>query len=137
MKGQYLTIEHVFFFAIGITMVVLVYFTFTNVNSSLREKSAQAQLFRVGESIRGSSLKVFSAANQTNSLVRYNLDIPTSVSGCVYKINVGNFLELTCIDNPKLSASLSMYGINTRTAVLYSTKGSLEISSAGGFVELR
>jgi hypothetical protein len=137
MKGQYLTVEYVFFFAIGVAMIIGVYFLFFNMNDIIREDSARMQLTRTGELIRGSIIRVFESSNLTNSTVSYNLDIPPTLSNCIYRITADDNLHLNCTDNPQIGSVLSLYGINIASdEILYSTKGFIRIEGTGDGVVL-
>lgn len=128
MKGQYLTIEYTLFFAIGVAMVVIVYFIFSGLATTIKDQSSIYEMQRVGESIRGSIVDVFVAANRTNSSINYKLNIPTTISGCAYTIDVKQYLFLNCTQNTSIGASLSLYGINTTAQnILYSTRGFINI----------
>jgi hypothetical protein len=137
MKGQYLTVEYMLFFAIGIAMVIAVYFTFSGIGDNVKANTAKSQIARTGELIRTSIIKVFETANETNSTISYTVQIPTKISGCIYLITAnGNFLNLNC-SSPPFSASVSLYGINTKTEnIIYSTSGRVNITSSGGGVVL-
>ena len=138
MKGQYLTIEYVIFFAIGIAMIISVYFLFYNISSSLRDPSMKLQLEETGELIRGTMVNVFEVSGSTNSKILYNLSIPTTLSGCVYAIEVKDKLFLNCTDNFALSSVFSLYGINIKSqAIIYSSKGFVEMLAENGVVEIK
>ena len=137
MKGQYLTVEYVFFFAIGVAMIIAVYFIFFGMNETMQEDSAELQLIRTSEMMRGTIINVFEDAQASNSTIIYDLDIPTSLSGCVYRITVGENLLLNCTDDLSIGAAQSLYGINiTANEILYSTKGFIRIESDGTGVML-
>ena len=144
MKGQYLTIEYILFFAIGISMIIIVYSMFSSTNSMLREDITRSQLERVGEIIRSNIINIYETSERTESRIAYNLTIPKKLSGCVYMVNVpsetlpggpGTKLILRC-DDTNTTVTLSLYNINTRTKnIIYSTKGLIQISKNGA-VEL-
>jgi len=128
MKGQYLTIEYTLFFAIGVAMVVIVYFIFSGIADTVRDQSTNYQIQRVGEYIRGSIINVFVAGNNSNSTINYKLIIPTTISGCVYSIDIKQYLFLNCTQNTSIGTSLSLYGINTSIEnILYSSRGFVNI----------
>lgn len=132
-----MTVEYVFFFAIGVAMILAVYFTFFSINDTMQEDSAELQLIRTGEMIRGTIINVFEDAQTSNTTIIYDLDIPTSLSGCVYSVTVGDDLRLTCTDDASITASQSLYGINIgANEILYSTKGFIRIESDGNGVML-
>lgn len=139
MKGQYLTIEWVLFFAIGVAMTVLIYMVFTSVSGNIRETSAGLQIQEVGELIKGTMINVLEASNSSNSYIAYNLTVPTKVSGCIYAVELkGNILNINCTDNYRIGAGLSLYGFNTKKSqIIYSTKEKIEIIAEKGVVELR
>jgi len=132
-----LTVEYVFFFAIGVAMIIAVYFTFFGMNETMQEDSAQVQLGRTAEMIRGTIISVLEDAKSSNSTIIYDLEIPESLSGCVYRISVGDDLLLNCTDDLSIGTSQSLYDINiTADEILYSTKGFIRIKSDGVGVEL-
>jgi hypothetical protein len=138
MKGQYLTVEYVIFFAMGIALITAVYFIFYNMSSSLREPSVNIQLQEIGELIRSSIVNVFEASESTNSTIFYNLSIPETLSGCVYAVEIKDKMFLNCTDDSRLGSSFALYGINIKSQnIIYSSKGFVEISVRNGVVELK
>jgi len=137
MKGQYLTMEYIMFFAIGIALVVGSYFAFLNINKIFQKSILEAQLLNTGEMIMGTVINVFESSTLTNSTLLYNLTIPTKLSGCTYSISVGNNLKLDCM-NQNASANITLYGFNIIAKnIIYSTKGLVEINASSGKVELK
>ena len=137
MKGQYLTIEWVFFFAIGVAMIISVFFLFTSISSTYAAGSTELQLERTGELLRGSIVRVFEASEQTGSRIEYTVNIPTSLSGCTYAIEMDENLNIFCINRPGLVKDVHLYNINTRIPNnLYSTKGRVIITAENGEVVL-
>jgi hypothetical protein len=53
MKGQYLTLEYLIFFTIGIILILSVYLLFSNINETYRKNIMQNQLQMTGELISG------------------------------------------------------------------------------------
>jgi len=139
MKGQYITIEYVIFFAIGVMIVILVYGMFSDTNKVVEEAVTKTQLESIGSMITGAIVNVFETSNNTNSIVFYNLTIPKRVSNCIYSILITptKKLRLECLENRKINAELDLYNFNIMVKnILYSTKGFLTISVNGGKVEL-
>jgi len=131
MKGQYLTVEYVLFFAFGVTMAVGVFLLFSNIAGNIRESGMEAQFEKTGELIRGHIIQAFNSAKFTGSTVKYNVSIPTELSDCIYLVNIdGNNLELRCKDNFNIGAVLSLYGITAENeAVVYSSRGLVKITA--------
>ena len=128
MKGQYLTIEYVFYFGIGIAMIIIVYFSFFGINATLRDVAIQSQIDRTGELMRTSIVEIFEASSNTDSVIYYNLSIPTKLSGCIYTIRMLDGLNINCTDNYKIGTVLNLYGIDTKCDnIIYSTKGMIKI----------
>lgn len=137
MKGQYLTVEYVFFFAIGVLMIIIVYFTFSGITENIRQNTAETQLYRIGENVRGFIINTFEVANSTNSTIYYNVSIPAKVSLCTYAIEFKENLNLNCTDNYKIGAVLNLYGINiVGRNIKYSTEGNIQIINRNGAVEI-
>jgi hypothetical protein len=137
MKGQYLTLEYIIFFTIGIMLIVTVYNTFTNLNVTYRDGILQNQLQMTGELIAGSIVNVYEASNSTNSTVKYNLSIPSQLSGCIYSINIiSNRLNLNCTD-VKNGVTLPLYNfITSNQNIIYSTGSLIKLSAKDGKVDL-
>ena len=139
MKGQYLTVEYVIFFAIGIAMVVGIYITFTGINADLRHDAAMIQLEKVNELIRDSIVNIYEAGNRTDSnIIEYELTIPPRLSGHSYaiKYNSGN-LNVNSTENFKIGSILNVYNININAPnIIYSTKGEIIITYQDGQVWL-
>ncbi|MBU3896389.1 MAG: hypothetical protein KJ697_00430 [Nanoarchaeota archaeon] len=137
MKGQYLTIEYVLFFAIGIALVVGIYTTFNSINAGIREDSGIVQFEKLGESIRGSIVKIYEYGIITDSTIEYKLKIPTKISGGMYLIKYDNLLNVNSTENYKIGTTLDVYNINIRPSnIIYSTKGEINIKYNEGWVEL-
>lgn len=138
MKGQYLTIEYLIFFMIGIFMLVAVYFTFSNLNNTYRDSIMQSQLQMTGELISGTIVNVYEASNYTNSSINYSISIPPKISSCIYAINVGsNGLNINCTNIPNVGIVLTSYNFNiSNRNIIYSTNGLLKLFAKDGKVEL-
>jgi len=138
MKGQYLTIEYVVFFIIGIGMVVSVYLIFTNINEISERNTIKSQLKSVGETIKGTIINVLETSSSTESEINYNLSIPPKLSRCIYMIEVDNGLNLNCTHDISIGVVVSLYNLNITTEnIIYSTKGYLEINVYNEKVELK
>jgi len=129
MKGQYLTIEYVIFFAIGISLVIGIYFIFNDINSKLKDTALQGQIDRVSEMIRSNIIRVYYGAKNTNSDIKYKIDIPPKLSGNIYTIRIlENGLNINSTDNYNIGKILNLYGINIELdGIIYSTKGKINI----------
>ena len=138
MKGQYLTVEYVIFFAIGIAMIVGVYITFTGINEELRDQAVTMQLEKTNELIRDTIVNVYEAGTRTNSIIEYNLDIPTTLSGNTYGIKYTNGnLNVNSTQNLKIGSVLNLYSININAPnIIYSTKGEIKIRYEDNQVDL-
>ena len=139
MKGQYLTIEYLLFFTIGIIMIISVYYIFSNLNQEYEKATTEYQLQMTGHMIIGSIIRIFETSNSTNSEVRYNLSIPTKLSNCIYHItNRDGFLVLECTEIRGISANLTLYSFNIKIKnnIIYSTDGLLEIVAKNGEIDL-
>lgn len=137
MKGQYLTLEYLIFFMIGIFLIISIYFSFSSLNENYRETILQNQLQMTGELISGAIVNVYEASNTTNSSINYTLAIPTKISNCIYSITVkNNMLNLNCTNEPK-GIALTLYNINTTNKnIIYSTNGLIKLFAKQGKVEL-
>ncbi len=137
MKGQYLTVEYIVFFIIGIGMIISVYFIFTNINEISERNTIRSQLKSVGETIRGTIINILETSSN-ESKIYYNLSIPPKLSRCIYKIEVDNGLNLNCTHDISIGTVLNLYNLNITTEnIIYSTKGYLEISAYNKTVELK
>ena len=138
MKGQYLTIEYLLFFIIGVVLVTSVYFIFSNVNSIAERNTVISQLNSVGELIRGTIINVYQVSYRTESDIIYNLSIPPKLASCIYTINATTNLNLNCTHDKSIGVSLSLYNLNITTRnIIYSTKGYVEINALNQTVELK
>jgi hypothetical protein len=138
MKGQYLTLEYLIFFTIGIVMIVSVYYSFSNMNETYKETIMQSQLKMTGELISGMIINAYQASNQTNSTINYTFSIPTRLSSCIYAVSVSNNrLNVNCTNVPKAGVSLTLYNFNiTNKSIIYSTSGLLKLYAKNGNVDL-
>jgi len=138
MRGQYLIVEYIIFFAIGVGMIITVYFMFSNISGMFGSGTTEAQLKSLGEMITGTIINVFETSNSTNSIVYYNLSIPTKLSDCLYTIKVQNGLNLNCTHNPNIGVILTLYNFNINADdIIYSTKGLIEIKVENGRVDIK
>ena len=138
MKGQYLTLEYLIFFMIGIFMIVAVYFSFSNMNNNYRDSIMQNQLQMTGELISGTIAKVYEASNRTGSTINYTVSVPTKLSTCIYTVMVkDNSLNLNCTNVPGRGTVMPLYNFNiTNRSIIYSTNGLIKLYAANGKVEL-
>jgi hypothetical protein len=128
MKGQYLAVEYVLFFAIGIAMVIGVYMTFTGIDTSVREDAVTMQLEKTGELIRDTTVNIYETGKRTNSTIMYDLKIPPKLSGHTYMITYKNGLNINSTQNSIIGAVLGLYNINIKAQnIIYSTKGTIRI----------
>jgi len=138
MKGQYLTLEYLIFFMIGVFLIISVYITFSNTNDIYRNSIMQNQLQMTGELISGAIINAYEASNSTNSSINYSLTIPTKLSTCIYSINASSSgLNINCTNMPKSGTVLTLYNFNiSNKNIIYSTNGLLKIFAKEGKVEL-
>jgi hypothetical protein len=138
MRGQYLTVEYVIFFAIGVLMIISIYYIFSGLGQVFGENVIKIQLSMVGELLRGVAISTFEVSNFTNSTIFYNLTIPSRFSNCNYQIRIeDDQLELNCSDIP-IGVTLGLYNFNITTKnIIYSTKNVVEVLAKNGWVELR
>jgi hypothetical protein len=140
MKGQYLTIEYLLFFAIGVVMIIFVYYIFSGISQQYEKATTEYQLQMTGQMIMGSVIKVFEASNSTNSQVSYNLTIPTKLSNCIYSIRERDgLLILECTEIKGIGANLTLYNFNIKIKnnIIYSTDGLLEITAENGEIDIK
>jgi len=139
MKAQYLTIQYLIFFTIGVILIVSVYFTFSNLNQQYEKTTTEYQLQMTGEMIMGTIIRTFETSNSTNTKVNYNLSIPTKLSNCIYSIKIENdFLKLDCIEIPEIGIDLTSYNFNIKMDnIIYSTNGLLQITVKDGEIDLK
>ena len=138
MKGQYLTLEYLIFFTIGIILILSVYLLFSNINENYRNNFMQNQLKMTGELISGVIINVYEVSNSTNSKINYTLSIPPKLSNCIYAINVSsNKLNLNCTNVPETGIALTLYNFNIENKnIIYSTNGLIKLYASNGKVEL-
>lgn len=138
MKGQYLTVEYIIFFLIGISLITSVYIIFSKVNEISEKSTLEVQLEAVGESLRGVSIDMAETSYSTGSEVYYNFSIPPKLSRCVYSITIyDNNLNLNCTNNA-IGAVFTLYNLNiTAKNIIYSTNGYVKINAINGTVELK
>lgn len=138
MKGQYLTVEYIIFFLIGISLIISVYYIFSSVNEIAERNATESQLEAVGEMIRGTIINLLEASSSSESEIYYNLSIPVKLSKCIYSIEVHNDLNLNCTHDARIGVTLTLYNLNiTAKNIIYSTNGYLRINATNGKVELK
>ena len=140
MRGQYLTIEYLLFFTIGIIMLISVYYLFSGLSDEYRKATTDFQLQMTGQMIMGSIIRIAETSTSTDSQINYNLSIPRRVSNCVYSIRTTNTeFILECIEPDDVSISLTTYNFNIRIRndILYSTNGLLQMTAENGVIDLK
>jgi hypothetical protein len=139
MKAQYLPVQYLIFFTIGLVLIISVYVTFSNLNQQYEKTTTEYQLQMTGEMIMGSIIRVYETSNSTNTKVEYNLSIPTKLSNCIYSIKIENgFLKLDCIET-SIGVNLTSYNFNIEIEnnIIYSTNGLLQITAKDGRIDLK
>jgi len=137
MKGQYLTLEYLIFFVIGVFLIVSVYYSFSEINKKYEAATTEYQLRMTGEMIMGNAIRLLESSNHTDSKISYDLEIPTKVSNCVYFIRmVNNLLSLECV-NELVRVNLTSYNFNIKIKnnIIYSTDGVIHFTAENGEVE--
>jgi predicted aldo/keto reductase-like oxidoreductase len=138
MRGQYLTVEYIIFFLIGISLVISVYFIFSSINEITETNTVESQLKSVGEMVRGTIINALETSSSTNSEIYYNLSIPVKLSSCIYSIEIYNDLNLNCTSDARIGVVLSLYNLNiTAENIIYSTNGYVNINAKNEAVELK
>ena len=141
MKAQYLTVQYLIFFTIGLVLIISVYLSFSNLNREYEKTTTEYQLQMTGEMIMGTIIRAFETSNSTNTAVNYNLTIPTKLSNCIYSIRNDTFnglLMLDCIEIPGISVNLTSYNFNIKIDnIIYSTNGLLQITVKDGEIDLK
>ena len=138
MKGQYLTLEYIIFFVIGVVMIVLVYYNFSDMNEKYELATTEYQLTMTGHLIMGNVISIYEASNYTDTKISHDLDIPTKLSNCIYSIRIINdFIRLECLDVP-VEVDLTSYNFNIiiKNNILYSTEGAIHMNIENGEVDL-
>ena len=141
MKAQYLPVQYLIFFTIGLVLIISVYVTFSNLNQQYEKTTTEYQLQMTGEMIMGSIIRVYETSNSTNTKVEYNLSIPTKLSNCIYSIKIdtaNGFLKLDCIETP-IAVNLTSYNFNIEIEnnIIYSTNVLLQITAKDGRIDLK
>ena len=139
MKGQYLTLEYIIFFGIGLILIISVYYAFSDINTKYEKATTEYQLRMTGEMIIGNIIRLHEASNYTGTRIEYSLQIPERLSNCIYSVRItGNYLMLECLEGLPLGVDLTLYNFNIKIKnnILYSTEGNIHIAAYNGRVEL-
>ena len=139
MKGQYLTLEYIIFFGIGIILIISVYNAFSDINQKYEVTTTEYQLRMTGEMIMGNIIRLHEASNYTGTKIEYDLPIPERLSNCIYSIRaVGNMLRLECLESLALGVDLTLYNFNIKIKnnIIYSTESSIHLTAYDGKVDL-
>jgi hypothetical protein len=108
MKGQFLTIEQMVLFTIGVAITITIFYTFSSIQTKIEKETVQDQLYSIGSFI----LSTMSKTTTNSSFVSIILDIPADVSGEEYKIIASNPTLFVGLVDKEGSAELSLAGIN-------------------------
>jgi hypothetical protein len=135
MKGQYLTIEQMVLFTIGVAITIVVFYSFSSIQDHVQTQTIKDQALEVGNLILTGLTEAALSTNK-NSI---KIIIPTEIAGGEYKIVIrdGNLLVgLMNGDRMELSLeglneSFDMYGH------VSSGKGKIVIERDGDLIWLR
>ncbi|MBN2202928.1 MAG: hypothetical protein JW700_01980 [Candidatus Aenigmarchaeota archaeon] len=139
MKGQYLTLEYVMFFVIGLVLIVSVYYIFSDMIVQYEDHTTQYQLEMTGHMILGTAIRLYETSENTNTKISYDLDIPEKLSNCIYTVTIlNNFLRLDCIEGSDIGVALTSYNFNIeiKNNIIYSSSGSIKVTAENGEIDL-
>ena len=139
MKAQYLTLEYLIFFMIGIVLIISVYYSFSDINQKYELATVEYQLRMTGEMIMGNVIRLHETSNNTATRVAYDLEIPTKLSNCIYSVRmVGDLLRLECIEGKSSNVDLTSYNFNIKIKnnIIYSTDGMIHMTAENGEIDL-
>ncbi len=128
MKGQYLTIENIFFFAIGVLLVISIYFAFSAISGHLKQETMEKDLQKTAEFISNEITKTYIYGNFTNSSLLFTLNIPYAILGNEYFVEPsGNNLNIS-FTSINIQKSLPLRNIEIEGKRIYSNAGVLKIN---------
>ncbi|MFH0929578.1 MAG: hypothetical protein V1818_04505 [Candidatus Aenigmatarchaeota archaeon] len=139
MKGQYLTLEYVIFFVIGLILIVSVYHIFSDLNLEYEKHTTEYQLRMTGHMIMGTVIRVFETSEHTNTKISYDLKIPERLSNCIYSVTLaGGRLRLDCVEGIDLGVDLTSYNFNIeiKNNIIYSSNGLIHVAAENGEIDL-
>ncbi len=130
MKGQFVTLEHVFFFVIGVVMTIVIYYAFSGIADSIEKIGVHYQLLRVAEALRWQLTSIYLAGNETGARIEVTAEIPVQVSGCVYGIKKG--LVVFCEETGESVEAFVPFPLEIKNEIIYSSSGRINITYEEG-----
>ncbi len=137
MKGQYRIIVEIMLILMGILITSFVISSFTTVQASVKNVSAEDGFGAVANSV---IIGVLKASENNNSLVRVN--IPGKISDYIYKIRLENDeISVVSLGNAVVSVKRKIFNITSPnriiTSEVVSSARTVEIVSSDGEIRIR
>lgn len=124
-KGQHLTLEQMFFFTIGIIILISVFFSYSAIRNRIGDMALDDQIGEIGQTVLSGIHKVGKEL-EYNDYYETVIDIPQKLGDDNYIVSLANNqLEVRTIDGTE-SAVLSLESLNETYAIIGSTVSSID-----------
>ena len=84
-KGQFLSLEQMFLFTIGLIIAVSIFLAFSKITDNVRNMTDEDQMKEIGDMVLAGITNVFVSDTDYASL---NMNIPKKISGKGYKVKI-------------------------------------------------
>lgn len=112
MRGQYIVIEQVLLFGVGIVVMMAAYGVFRTLDLQIGKTAATDQFEDVGLGVAGDIVEIYEKSKYFNSS-NTTVKIPKILANQMYEIFVDNLgVTVRSVDNPGISSTTGLYNIN-------------------------
>jgi hypothetical protein len=128
-KGQYLSVEQMVLFSLGIVITISIYFSFSAIVDNVRKTTRMDNLRKAGNSITSGISEVYTivgSSGENADVVNLTLDIPKKISGETYQIKTKNNKLLVVQDEDNATIDINMGDIPVE-GELYPGTGKMKI----------
>lgn len=87
-KGQYLSMEQMMLFSLGVILTVSVYISFSSITETITDTVREDQLTEVGNLVRSGIEKAHTTSETGVDYVNISVEIPGRIGGDPYKIKI-------------------------------------------------
>ncbi|MBI2971228.1 MAG: hypothetical protein HYY37_02290 [Candidatus Aenigmarchaeota archaeon] len=145
MKGQYIIVNEILIFAIGLAITSFVILNFALLENTLKEKATRSQLSLVSDAI-ASAIVIVGKTNATNMTVSFS--VPETVSEQPYLMRIHDANGRVCERGERCLLNISTASVSFTREIFkleesYNLRGSVhsatryvQVRSAGGTIDL-
>lgn len=113
-KGQYILIEHMLYFALGVIIFSSSFYTFTKVRDRISIYSTREVFKNIANYVTNQIVRIYTIGKEMNTSkpVEITLSLPQKVNGQYYRLIIqGNQTKIFSLRDPKISYTMSLYNL--------------------------